>query len=329
MLMKTTATVVLGIILFLIATSCNNALNKSIGEPLTPEEVNEAVKKDPMFSITYKFVERHSNYLKTTSQKAMWYGLTYNRLHKFVMLTLDDEFEETHTKKFADEWELKYGRYEASVDSVCDIWQKYWDTHKAESYVHVDLINIEKEYTQPPWGGEPLVTSREFVMKVTPLRGKVDGVSFDYDLVEKDEEPYFSSWSSHYHSAEISYSFNAPVVVKKHPTLKFEIDEVVKASDFKTVMGKYKFAYTINYVIVNGKKVNLLALIKATPDAVFSYMKEKGNKKGSDFDKKYAFERVVTDILKKEYVSKDTYISTEMQRVYKEIDELAFSFYSL
>lgn len=312
-----------------LAASCNNMLNKSIAEPLTPEEVSESVKKDPSFSFTCKFVEMHSNYLQTTSQKAMWQDLTYKRFHKFLNTILDSTFQKSHKKEFDEKWELQYGHYKTSADSVCDIWEKYWDTHKATNYVRVDLVDIEKEYIQPVWGGDPIVSSRNFVLKVIPLRGTVDGVSFDYDLFEMNEEPKFSSFFSHYHSVEISKAFNAPVVVRDSPTVTFQIDETIKSSDFKTVLSKYKFAFDINYVIINGEKINTLALREATPDAVYEYMMGKRNKKRSDFDEKYALKRVVEDILKKEYESKDTYIYKQMCNVYSEIDELAFRFFSL
>lgn len=323
------AKVILGTLFLLLAVSCNNALNKSIAEPLTPEEVSQAVKKDPGFSFTYKLVERRDNYLRTTSQKAMWQDLTYGRLHKFINIILGNDFQESHQKEFAQKWESQYGHYKVSADSVCDIWQRYWDTHRATNYVRVDLIDIEKEYMQPPWGGESIVTSRKFVLKVTPLRGIVDGVSFDYDLFEMDEEPSFSDMFSHYHSAEISSPFSAPVIVRDSPTVKFQIDETIKSSDFKTVLSKYKFAFAINYVTVNGKRIDTLALIEATPYAVFEYMKKKDKEKESDFNKEYALKRLVEDVLKKEYESKDTYISEQMNNLCSEIDELAFRFFSL
>lgn len=182
---------------------------------------------------------------------------------------------------------------------------------------------------QPPWGGESIVTSRKFVLKVTPLRGTVDGVSFDYDLFEMDEEPSFSDVFSHYHSAEIGSPFSAPVIVRDSPMVKFQIDETIKSSDFQTVLSKYKFAFAINYVIVNGKRINTLALREATPDAVYEYMVEKGKKTESDFNREYALKRLVEDVLKKEYESKDTYISEQMNNLCSEIDELAFRFFSL
>lgn len=313
----------------LLVVSCDSALNRTIAEPLTPEEVENAVKKEPGFSFAYKFVEMHRNYLQTSSQKAMWQDLTYKRFYKFVSTILDTEFQESHRKEFAERWESQYGHYQASADSVCDIWQRYWDTHGPTNYVRVDLADIEKEYMQPPWGGEPIVTSRKFVLKVTPLRGTVDGVSFDYDLFEMDEEPSFSDMFSHYHSAEISSPFSAPVVVRDSPMVKFQIDETIKSSDFKTVLSKYKFAFAINYVIVNGKRIDTLALIEATPYAVFEYMKEKDKEKESDFNKEYALKRLVEDVLKKEYESKDTYIYEQMNNLCSEIDGLAFRFYSL
>ncbi len=323
------AKIILGTLFLFLVISCDNALNKSIVEPLTPEEVSQAVKKEPEFYLTYEFVELHDNYLRTTAQKAMWQDLTYKRLHKFMSIILDRDFQESHQKEFTQKWELQYGHYKVSADSVCDIWQRYWDTHRATNYVRVDLIDIEKEYMQPPWGGDPIVTSRKFVLKVTPLRGTVDSVSFDYDLFEMDEEPSFSDMFSHYHSAEISSPFSTPVVVRDSPTVKFQIDETIKSSDFKTVLNKYKFAFAINYVIVNGKRINTLALRQATPDAVYEYMMEKGKDTESDFNKEYALKRLVEDVLKKEYESKESYIFKQMNDVYSKIDELAFRFYSL
>lgn len=327
--MKSIHKTVLGTLFLFLITSCDNVLNKSIAEPLTPKEVEKAVEKDSRFSFTYRFVERHRNYLQTDSQKAMWKDLTYSRLHKFLNTVVDTAFQNSNEKKFAKKWELQYGQYKASVDSVSDIWQKYWDTHQASSYVRVELIDIEKEYMEPVWGGEPFVSSRDFVLKVIPLRGTVDGVSFDYDLFEMNEEPSFSGLFSHYHSVEIDKAFNAPVVVKDCPTVSFQMDETIKSSDFKTVLSKYKFGFFIKYVIVNGKRVDIMTLKEAIPNAVFEYMRYKRDKKASDFDKEYSFRRVVEEILKKEYESKDTYIYNQICNVCKEIDELAFQFYSL
>lgn len=112
------AKVILGTLFLLLAVSCNNALNKSIAEPLTPEEVSQAVKKDPGFSFTYKLVERRDNYLRTTSQKAMWQDLTYGRLHKFINIILDNDFQESHQKEFAQKWESQYGHYKVSAASM-------------------------------------------------------------------------------------------------------------------------------------------------------------------------------------------------------------------
>lgn len=328
LLMKTILKIISGTLFLFTSVSCNNVLDRSIIEPLTPKELNETIKEYPDFAFTYKFVEIRNKYLQTTSQKAMWHDLTYKRLHKFLNKILDEDFHELYTKKFGQKWELQYGHYKASADSVCKIWQNYWDTHKATNYVRVDLIDIEKEYLEPIWGGEPIVSSKKFVFKVTPLRGTVDAISFDYDLFEKDEKPSFSDFLSHYHSVDIDKPFSAPIVVKDTPTVKFEVDETIKSSDFKTVLNKYKFAFAINYVIINGKKVSNLELRKATPDAVYEYMVNKDNEKASDFEKEWPLTRIIEDILGKEYESKDDYISKQMFRIYSEIDELAFRFYS-
>lgn len=322
--MKTISKIIVGTIFLCLTVSCNNALDRSIAEPLTTEEVNEAMKKDPGFVFTYKFVESHNNYLQTTSQKSMWKDLTYKRFHKFVVTITDGNFLESHEKEFAKKWELQYGHCITSADSVCDIWEKYWDTHRVTNYVRVDLVDIEKEYIDPPWRGDPIVSARNFVMKVIPLLGTVDGVSFDYNLLEKDEENVYS----HHHSVEISDPFNAPVVVRDSPVLKTQIDEIVKSSDFNTVLSEYKFAFAINYVIINGKKVSTLTLREATPDAVYKYIWER-KKGGNKFEKEFALKSIVENILKKEFESKDDYVSKQVQNACSEIDELAFRFFSL
>lgn len=316
--------VALCIIMTLFLVSCNKVLNRSITEPLTSEELKKAVEIDSDFIFTYEFIKKEERYLQTTQQKAMWQDLSYNRLHKFIKkVMLDADFAKSQRAELEKEWELKYGPYTVLVDSVCNIWETYWDDHKTENYVRIELIDIEKEYMTPPWGGdEQVMTAMRFVIRVTPLRGTIDQLRGNYNLFAKDEDIYFSDLLGHHNWIEINEPFSSPVIVRNEPTLGFKKSDVVKESSLKKVLGMYKFASAIRYIIKDGKKISAENTFSAIPTFVHEYMVAKKNNKPTDT----SMAHIVENILKKEYESQASYTNRRKLELQRGIDELAYRF---
>lgn len=91
----------------ILACSCGNYLDKSIFEPLSLEELNQAIKKDSSFATLYKHIQNiNKNGLKSDVEKAQYIDLTYKRVHEIWEQKYGPLFN-----KYLNDWKNIYNSY--------------------------------------------------------------------------------------------------------------------------------------------------------------------------------------------------------------------------
>lgn len=325
--MKTILGISLIVFFVLAIPSCSGPIDKSVTEPLTREEILSIAEKHPVFESLYNHeVIQKSGQMQNDFQKERWKNLTYARLLKFQEYLFDIDYQASLRSKITAEWEKKYKQYIPKADSAAAYWTKYLEENALETYASIELLSIDKIYTTPVWGGEPYFSRLEFVLKVVPLRGRIEELDANYDLFEKDEKPHFSSLFSQYNSVGISEPFSSSVIVKKIPTLKNSIEQFVIDSDLEKIRQRYNFAFCVNSLVLEGKKLYSGMIWQDIPRSIAEYMRALRNDQSKEYQIESARTSLIQNCIEKEYVDEATYLNNEKTRIYKEYDALAYEY---
>lgn len=308
-------------------TACSNPLHKSVGEELTPEELSKISKKEESFRACYAQVKIRRNYLRTTLPRAEWADLTYQRYYKFYRTINDEEFIRSHEETLRQEWAGKYGPYLARVEAISDQWKDFLKENALDTYVQIELLDVEKEQMVTPWG-ETITPHVLFVFRVTPLRGALDALEANYAMGKKGE-PLYCSYSRTIgtNTIDIDRPLTGPTLIKSYATLGFAIDDDAKEMDFGTLLRKYDWGSCINAVVKNGKRITNTDLWQQVPDPVWKLWQSRNREAGIEWEREWAIKRIVEEILQGEYVSPSDYVLQGMKKVRAGVDELSARFY--
>lgn len=91
-------------------------MDKSIFEPLSMNELKEAMGNTPQFEDLYDKIQSTNITLKET-QKAKFMELTYERVLNI------DTLSNYLALKQLDEWRISYKPYEQKIDSIANSWK--------------------------------------------------------------------------------------------------------------------------------------------------------------------------------------------------------------
>lgn len=132
-------------ILFLgILLSCNPIPDKSISDPLTPEELSKIFDKDTTFRKTYEFLETANKLvLNSDVKKAEFLALTYRRFHEFFKMA--DNTSQGYKRMdstYRAEWDLLVAGYQPKIDSISSYWEHYLSDKRIDEYVYVDFAGV-------------------------------------------------------------------------------------------------------------------------------------------------------------------------------------------
>ncbi|MEB2784877.1 hypothetical protein [Algoriphagus persicinus] len=105
---------------------CQSNLDRSIIEPLTPEELSVIIQKDTLFKGTYSIVEVANKFvLNTDVQRAEYLPLTYSRFHEFIQLASNQSNNYKYLDSlYSSEWKESVLKYEGKIDSLINSYQK-------------------------------------------------------------------------------------------------------------------------------------------------------------------------------------------------------------
>jgi len=177
--------ILLMLIFILGISSCNNPMKKSVIESLPIEDLKNIIDDDTLFEITYKHVKEIRELILTDDiEKAKWFDITYNRVHKIVKFYRDSLAQSKYSKKIKSDWNAKYGGNILKADSISDYWKNYKNERSLTNFVNIELFDIQTRDNG----------SAEIGFKITPLQGTLDDIWFVYRFIKKDDEVKISEW---------------------------------------------------------------------------------------------------------------------------------------
>jgi len=170
------------IVAVIFMCGCSNGLDKSIIEPLAVDEIKANIKDDSSFTDFYKMTEQLREWLLQSNLNQAEYGeITYKRLFDYYKKVTDEEYGAKLTDKYQAEYNRLYPDYTEEVDSIMAYWQAYREDNRLENYVHIEFDKLWKEHYS--YSGDVRAVNVGF--KITPLRGDIQQLIFEYDIKSK------------------------------------------------------------------------------------------------------------------------------------------------
>lgn len=308
--------------LALLAWGCNPA-EKSINEPLTLDQINRVVKKNPDYEQTFSLVERYQNKNFSNTEKARVNDLTYKRLHKFLEKFHNLPYQEKMETQYKQEWKEKYGPLFDKVDSVDAYWRQYRKDHELDSYVRIDWTEIDKN-DPDIFLGYAAVTFR-----IVPLKGKIEELEAYYGLVPNGSTPFYTYFETtgrnHLH---IEQPFAAPVSSRHY--LNFNTGDIsasdLKESSLAEVKEMYHFDTWVTRLKIDGQYVRPADVWNAIPSCVKTLWEQRNKDSWNDFSRDLYYTDIVKELISPDYISQNDYVRTQLRAHYYELDELAAGF---
>ena len=230
----------------LTLSSCTDYLNKPITEDLSVEELRAAVKRDTDAVEFYEEMKKMKiEFLSEESKQVKFGDITYRQIYDYLKKMGDSTFYMPISEEAQKEWETQYGSYKNKVDSISDYWKKFKKEHSLDHYAKIEFNDIEKDC---------LSNSYNFGFKITPLKGKMDMISFYYfvrpklsdakeDVSVFNKDGWCHCWSP----------IHSPVV--RHTQLSDTLEEKFKYSNTEEIKKDYTFTFSITGFKYNGKYI--------------------------------------------------------------------------
>ena len=171
--MKSRFTLIAAIGLFIC--SCNNIPNTSIFEPLDTKTLAGIIKQDSLFTSFYEELQEKTSQFNEI-EKAKFDDITYRKLYSMVEFSRDTSELNPKYRQWQQEWDDQFGMYAAKADSVIRYWEQYKKDNALDRFVKIEFSAIDKEYYSYSYD----VKNVHFAFKLTPLKGKVDQIRFNY-----------------------------------------------------------------------------------------------------------------------------------------------------
>lgn len=312
------------ILLLILVYNCSNHLDKSINEQLTIDELKKSMEKDSTFEEIYKTIQLIKELaLRTDIEKAKFADLTYNRVIKFIKFSQDTLYFKPIRERLKEEWQEKYGVLINKVDSISNYWKKYREENSLEQYVKIELVKIDKEY----YSYINEVKNIYLGFRLTPLKGQIDQLKFRYKFVYKiDNNDKLNNYTPFSSSLDNSYCSTASPFSK--PTIRyweatFTDQMILENYTLETLFKKYNLYIEIIEIQKDGKVINKDDL--AIPVSVKNYWYYENNENLKDI----YIKDILKEILKIDYISESEFISTEINKILKKKDPLAFEFLNI
>ena len=312
-------------LLFIIALglfSCQGPMKKSIFETMTVQELKNEFEKDSLFEKTYKYVQLvKDSLLKSEIEQVKWADLTYSRLQSFVRFASDTSYFNSESRNLSNEWYLIYGDYLSKVDSISEYWKEYKSKNTIEQYVKIELVEIDKEY----YTYSNDIKNVNLGFKLTPLKGKIDQMTFEYRIkpkLDEDDEDIESLLSVFNTSRCImSRPFSKPTV--RYWEVDYKHEKILESRNINSFLRDYNIYIEVDEIRKNG--VNMSDDDLNIPKSVERYWEYENREYLSNF---YAGD-VIKELIFEDYIPEYEYIMQETQKILKEKDLLCFEFLEL
>jgi hypothetical protein len=298
----------------LLITSCSGPLNKSIVEPLTVDELRSASKKDTAFIEFYEEVQGLRKSFFSNEMNQVKYGdITYKQLRKFIDYQKDTTFTKPIIEKTKAEWTEKFGNYQSKLDSISNYWTKYLAENSLNSYVNVEFDHLYKEY----YSYSRDVRNVYLALKLTPLQGTIQQISFTYKVKSKlksdeRESIYSSIFDDNRGSCITTSPFSKSVV--RNWEVGYTLEKTLKYLSSDEFKRDYDITFEVTKIRVNNTNISEDDLL--IPEVIKDYLK---------YPSLYE-DDVVRQFINKDFVSEWEFYRNAINDVLKKKDEKVFNF---
>ena len=316
------------ITVFVLATivGCNPIPDKSIGEPLSPEELAKIFESDTSFKATYQFVESANKLvLNTDVKKAEFLELSYRDFHDFFLVANNssDAYKKLDSSYNA-EWNQKILRFQPQIDSISNYWKIFYSDKNINEYAYVDFAGVVKytRYGYPDSFGLKFLIGpyRDYTLERIKVSYDIKSEVFEKDFMQEkilDISQVFSI-----HDFEIKRPIkdleeveirigrnNSDVFYDLYPN-GLEYDKVVLAS--------------VDEVVVNGKIIKNQA--NEIPYEVKKYWRETLNDSTNKFDE-FTVTSFVNEFLDKDFEYQFEYSRRKKREYFEAKDPLSAKYF--
>lgn len=303
-----------------IACSCSSGYkNRSIYDGISEDELRELMRTDRGEVIVHAYYNSQkalANNPEPAGQQIRYKGITYGRLAENI-----DLFNDSH-KEAELQWDKRWLDIDARIDSIYNFWLRRIDQEGLDSYVKIELCEISKRNGSESWG-YPTLESFEPSVRITPLRGRLDGCAIQFFFLgpNDDEDRYPHAWRSEWSGMQNNYhevgAFAEPFILKKGAFIYSDVSRMLAKRKFSELtydqcLDSIRFVSKVHSIILDGKKYqdyNLLARI--IPEEILTLRREMNSAAGKDskkFEIQYARERIAKTMIDPDYEDKLTYV---------------------
>lgn len=274
-------------------------LDKSILEPLDPNDVAAIIKDDPQFRKVYELTNTIREQVRTPEDKAKYGEITYKRLRDYMNYFGNKMYTDEQIEVFRKNYESEiHEPVKPKVDELVKKWQKFVEENDVNKYLE---IQVQTSYTTDGWG-----TSHPawyFVIK-TP-KGKL--ADCDVTVECKNPEQGYESYGT---STQHFGSLEELQEQVGRDNQKYWVN--VTNSDF---WNEYQMIPTINSVTLANGKVITADAANEVPETVKAYLDNK------NADTEFA---MIKELIDKTYPSENEYAAKQLEKKLQELDPLCY-----
>lgn len=305
--MKRLSLLILGFAIIL--GSCSKIPDKSVSEKLSTDELSKAIKSDTLFTSFYENIRKSVDELDDI-KKAKFNDVTYRRLFKYVKFSRDTIYWKPLYEKWDKEWEKEYGVYSIKVDSTLNYWKKFLEENSLDKYVKVELAKIDKEYYS--YIGELKEVHLGF--RLTPIQGTIEQIRFNYGYKAKiNGDKYYDK-----HNCISTSPFSSPII--RYWEVGYSDKDDFAGKTVETFLRDYNLQIEVTKIRKDG--VNISTDDFNLPEVVSDYF----TYGDEDFMKDYYKEKIIKEIIFKDYLDKWEYSSKKADEILEKEDKLCFDF---
>lgn len=308
--------IIFSIVIVTVFVSCNKIPKTTILDELSAEELGMAIDSDERFADFYSDVRDMLEDMEPV-EMAKCYGITYRELFKFMKYAEDSNYWKPKEEKWSAEWLSSNASCREKADSVVKYWRDFLDTGSLESYVKIELEKVSTEYYSYIGG----VRCVDFGFKLTPLKGPIEQIRFEYEFVAKinddGDSTNLRSLLVAGHSCISTTPFSAPTV--RYWEAGSYDEKRFAGMTASQALRDYNLYIEIIELRVNGENLSNEKL--GVPEVISDYIRW-----GLGFDNGYRLDRVYKEVIDSSFVGEDEYVRNKRFELMKKKNEKCFNF---
>ena len=286
----------------------------SVTQQLEPDEVKTLISQDTLYEDVILEVE---NTRKSISDNIVlmskFTDLSYPQYLEYKKSTLDTTFLR-NIQGFTDslhglEVDMKLSMYKTKIDSEFYALRKKYDSENPDNFFRVNFEGTDVEYYEYNSGVKSVTT----LFKITPLKGKLDGGAFHYDISPKVTGKVVASGGCRWSQETVkstTYSWEAP----------YKVEKELGAQSDERIQNAYDFTFRNTSVRYYGKPYTALDLFDI-PIEMRMYFK-------NDSLKRYQYRYIMQNYYNVEIEDWVNIFQAELTREKKKLNTLAYEFES-